>query len=85
MEKETTGTVISAVRQWWLKINRRVGRLHGMDGAEFPYLVSVRYAVDGKTYTCRQFVGAGGYVPGVGSAVRVLYRADKPSRARLAL
>jgi len=33
MEKETTGTVISVTKQWWLKVNRKPVRTHAMDGA----------------------------------------------------
>lgn len=28
MEKETTGTVISVTKQWWLKVNRKPVRTH---------------------------------------------------------
>ena len=30
MEKETTGTVISVTKQWWLKVNRKPVRTHAM-------------------------------------------------------
>ena len=38
MEKETTGTVISVTKQWWLKVNRKPVRTHAMDGAAFHIL-----------------------------------------------
>ena len=28
MEKETMGTVISVIKQWWLKVNRKPARVH---------------------------------------------------------
>lgn len=38
MEKETMGTVISVIKQWWLKVNRKPARVHAMDGAAFPHI-----------------------------------------------
>ena len=38
MEKETMGTVISVIKQWWLKVNRKPARVHAMDGAAFPHV-----------------------------------------------
>lgn len=35
MDKQTTGIVIAATKQWWLKVNRKPMRLHTLDGAEF--------------------------------------------------
>lgn len=85
MEKETRGTVTSVSRQWWLKVNRKPARLHALDGAEFPHIVKVRYAVDGTLYTCRKWVGTGAPPPHVGDAVTVFYREDRPARGRAAL
>ena len=48
MEKETMGTVISVTKQWWLKINNKSTRVHAMDGATFPFLIKVKYEVNGK-------------------------------------
>ena len=45
MNEKTTGTVISAAKQWWLKINTKPVRMHAMDGAIFPYIIRVQYAV----------------------------------------
>ncbi len=81
MHKETTGTVVSAARQWWLKINTKPARLHALDGAIFPYVIKVRYTVEGKEYTCRKWIPAGDLVPDNDSAVTVSYRKDKPSKA----
>ncbi len=51
MDKQTTGTVIAAAKQWWMKVNRKPMRMHALDGAEFPYIVKIEYIVDGKAYT----------------------------------
>lgn len=53
MDKETTGTVISAVKQWWFKVNMKPVRMGALDGAAFPYIIKVQYVADGNTYTKR--------------------------------
>jgi len=83
MEKETTAAVIAAKKQWWLKINTKPVRKHAFDGAIFPYIITVRYTVDGNTYTKRKWIPAGQPVPAVGSLVTVRYREEKPGRAKV--
>lgn len=83
MEKEVVGTVISVAKQWWLKVNTKPVRMHPLDGATFPHIIKVKYTVDGKDYVCRKWVRAGGMAPNAGSAVKVFYREDKPSKARV--
>ncbi|MFR5794244.1 MAG: hypothetical protein ACLUI3_00825 [Christensenellales bacterium] len=48
MDKQTTGIVIAATKQWWLKVNRKPMRMHALDGAEFPYIIKIEYTVDGR-------------------------------------
>ena len=50
MEKETTGTVISVTKQWWLKVNRKPVRTHAMDGAAFPHIIKVKYTIGVKLH-----------------------------------
>ena len=50
MEKETTGTVISVTKQWWLKVNRKPVRTHAMDGAAFPHIIKVKYTIGVKDW-----------------------------------
>lgn len=83
MDKETTGTVISVAKQWWLKVNRKPMRLHALDGATFPHIIKVEYTAGGKAYTKRKWINAGDLVPTVGSSVRVMYNSDKPSKAKI--
>jgi len=83
MDKQTTGTVISAAKQWWLKINSKPVRMHPLDGATFPYIIKVEYSVDGKVYTKRKWIGAGKPVPEIGSRVQRLYDSDKPSKPKI--
>ena len=46
--QRTTGTILSAKKQWWLKINKKPIRIGTMESAAFPYIIKVRYVVDEK-------------------------------------
>ena len=83
MDKQTTGTVIAATKQWWMKVNRKPMRMHALDGAEFPYIIKIEYTVDGKAYTKRKLINAGDPVPKIGSSVQVMYNSEKPSKAKI--
>ena len=83
MEKKTTGTVISVAKQWWFKVNTKPVRWDPMDGATFPHIIRVKYTVDGNDYTCRKWIHAGCGVPYEGDTVKVFYRENKPSKARV--
>ena len=83
MVHETTGTVISAAKQWWLKINTKSVRTHALDGAIFPYIIKVEYRVNGTTYFRRKWIGAGKPVPRVGETVTVVYPAAQPGKGEI--
>ena len=85
MEKETTGTVISVTKQWWLKVNRIPVRTHAMDGAAFPHIIKVKYTIGVKDYTCQKWIVAGNKIPDKGTTIKVIYCEDKPSKARIEL
>ena len=85
MDQETTGTVLSAKRQWWLKINTKPVRKHAFDGAIFPYIITVQYTVDGIPYSKRKWIHAGRPVPPAGSTVKVAYCQSKPAKAKILL
>lgn len=80
---ETTGTVVTTKKQWWIKINRKPVRMGALDGAEFPYIIKVEYTVNGQVYTRRKWISAGSPVPKVGSMVTVSYDENKPSRSKV--
>ena len=73
MEKETIGTIISVTKQWWLKVNRKSVRIHAMDGADFPYIIKIKYTIEGKDYICRKCIGAGKKIPDKGATIKVIY------------
>ena len=83
MQKRTTGVILSAKKQWWLKINKKMIRTGPLDGAAFPYIIKVKYVIDGKEYVKRKWISAGAAVPAVGSAVKVVYDTDAPKKAEL--
>ena len=83
MNKETMGTVLSAAKQWWFKVNTKPIRMGALDGAAFPHIIKVQYVVDGTAYTKRKWIGAGQAVPAVGSEVTVIYCSGKPGKAKI--
>ena len=83
MTKETSGTVVSVARQWWLKVNTKPVRIGALDGATFPHIIRVIYTVDGQEYQKRKWIPAGQYVPLVGSGVKVTYNAENPKKAKI--
>ena len=83
MAREAIGTVISATKQWWLKVNTKPVRTHSLDGATFPYIIKVQYTVNDTTYMKRKWIDAGKSVPAVGSSLTVRYCTDKPGKANV--
>lgn len=83
MDKQTEGIVVSVKKQWWLKINSKQLRTGPLDGATFPYIIKVKYTVDGNEYIKWKWISAGLPVPKAGSVVQVLYNSDKPSKAKV--
>lgn len=83
MNKEAEGTVVSVSKQWWFKVNTKPIRTSATDGAIFPYIIKVRYTVDGKEYTKRKWINPGVAVPEIGSNVTVVYCEDKPQKAKI--
>lgn len=79
--KTASGVVISAKRCWWLKINTKPVRTHALDGAVFPYRVTVRYSAEGREFESRGFVVWKIAVPSAGQRVAVRYDARRPGKA----
>ena len=82
-QRETMGTVVSVIKQWWLKVNTKPVRTGPLDGAVFPHIIKVSYTVNGTEYSKRKWIGAGSPVPGIGTAVKVIYDEEKPSKAKI--
>ena len=84
-KKKTKGTVLSAKKQWWLKVNTKAVRFGPLDGAAFPHIVKIRYTVDGKEYVKHKWLNAGVRCPAVGETVTVVYHEDKPVKFSISL
>lgn len=83
MEKQTTGTVVSVKKQWWLKINTKAFRKGTQDGAIYPYVIKVRYTVNGVELIRKKWIGARTPCPEINSEVTVIYQEDRPTKFRL--
>ncbi len=81
--QRTTGTIISAKRQWWLKVNTKAVRRGPMDGAAFPYIIKVRYVVEGKEYVKRKWIGTEYPVPVEGDTVQIAYEENNPEKMKV--
>ena len=81
--RRTTGTIISAKKQWWLKINKKPIRNGALDGAVFPYIIKVRYVVDGKEYIKRKWIGTEYPVPVEGSTVQLAFEENQPEKIKV--
>ena len=83
MDTQTEGIVVSVKKQWWLSIRTKALRTSPLDGTNFPHIMKVKYIADGKEYCKRVWINAGLPVPKEGSTVRVMYSAEKPSKAKV--
>ena len=81
--RRTTGTIISAKKQWWLKINKKPIRNGALDGAVFSFFFKVRYVVDGKEYIKRKWIGTEYPVPVEGSTVQLAYEENQPEKIKV--
>ena len=76
----TAGTVTKVHTCWYVKVNTKPARVHAMDGAAFPHVITFRYAVDGAEYTGRRFLWANVQCPQNGENISVYYDPEKPRR-----
>lgn len=83
MDQKTVGTIVSAKKQWWLKVNTKPVRMHALDGATFPHIIKVSYVVNGIAYFKRKWIRACDQPPTVGAEVTVLYDENKPSKSKV--
>lgn len=83
MDMTTIGTVVSVKKQWWLKVNTKPVRMHALDGATFPHIITVKYFVDGQEYTKRKWIKACEAPPALNTEVSVMYSENKPSKSKV--
>ncbi len=77
--KRTTGTIISAKKQGWLKIHGRPTE----NGAVSPCIVRVRYAAEGKEYVRKKWIGTEYPVTAEGDTVCLAYEEDRPGKIKV--
>ena len=81
--QRVTGTIISAKKQWWLKVNKKMIRKGPLDGAAFPYIIKVKYEVDGIEYTKRKWVGINYPIPVEGDTIELAYEEGSPGKVTI--
>ena len=81
--QRTTGTILSTKKLWWLKINKKIVRQGPLDGAAFPYIIKVKYEIDGKEYIKTKFIGTNYPVPVVGDTIQLAYEEATPNKVKV--
>lgn len=81
--QRTIGTIVSAKKLWLLKINKKPIRRGPLDGAAFPYIIKVRYIVEGKEYIKRKWIGTEYPVPVEGDTVQLAYEEGLPEKIKI--
>lgn len=79
---KTIAKVIKVHKCWWIKVNTKPVRLHALDGAVFPHIITVEYEVDGQKYTKKKFLNYNITCPNVGSSVELYYEISNPKRIK---
>lgn len=77
---KTVGKVIKVHKCWWIMVNTKPVRLHALDGAAFPHIITVEYEVNGQKYTKKKFLNYNITCPNVNSNVEVCYNKKKPNK-----
>ncbi len=77
------GTIKKVTKCWWIKVNTKPVRLHALDGAVFPYIMTFTYTVNGIEYKKRKYIGLRADAIGIFGNVDVYYDKEKPSRCAI--
>lgn len=84
MQTEKTMGIVTKVHKCrWLKINTKVIRKNALDGAMFPHIITVRYAVAGKVYNKRKFIKPFEICPKYDENIGVWYDKSNPQKISL--
>ena len=79
------GTIQKVTKCWWIKVNQKPVRLHSLDGATFPHIMTFTYEVDGVQYKKRKYIGLRTDTIGIFGNVDVYYDKSKPTRCAIKL
>ena len=81
----TNGKIEKVRKCWWIKVNTKSVRMPMLDGALFPYFMTVSYTVNGKKYKKTKYIGLRKDLIGIFGTVNVYYDENKPSRCAIRL
>ena len=65
------------------KINIKALRTGPMDGAAFPYIIKVKYVVEGKEFIKKKWIGTKYPVPVEGDTVQLVYDEGHPEKIKI--
>lgn len=77
---EVEGTIIKLKKIWWIKINTKAFRTSPLDGATFPYIITVKYTVNDTTYEKNKFVYLGDKEINIGDKLKVVCDVINPKK-----
>lgn len=77
---EVEGTIIKLKKIWWIKINTQAFRKSSLDGATFPYIITVKYTVNDTTYEKNKFVYLGDKEINIGNKIKIICDAINPKK-----
>ena len=77
---EVEGIIIKLKKIWWIKINTKTFRKSSLDGATFPYIITVKYTVNDTTYEKNKFVYLGDKEINVGNKIKIILKENNHSK-----
>ncbi len=77
---EVEGIIIKLKKMWWIKINTKAFRTSPLDGATFPYIITVKYTVNDTTYEKNKFVYLGDKEINIGDKLKVVCDVINPKK-----
>ena len=77
---EVEGIIIKLKKIWWIKINTKAFRKSSLDGATFPYIITVKYTVNDTTYEKNKFVYLGEKEINVGNKIKIILKENNHSK-----
>ncbi|MBR6689227.1 MAG: sugar ABC transporter permease [Clostridia bacterium] len=77
---EVEGIIIKLKKMWWIKINTKAFRTSTLDGATFPYIITVEYTVNDTTYEKNKFVYLGDKEINIGDKLKVVCDVINPKK-----
>ena len=77
---EVEGTIIKLKKIWWIKINTKAFRTSPLDGATFPYVITVKYTVKDSIYEKSKFVYLGDKEINIGDKLKVVCDVINPKK-----